>query len=375
MMRALAVCAGALALLSSCRPNAHSITVINDSDIARCGEIVEIPVDVVPGLAEGKPVRILGGDSIEVPYQITHDSLLIFPATVGPRSRAHYTILKCAPAPVDTIAWGRLFPERKDDMAWENDRAAYRVYGPALQASGERAFGNDIWTKSVPYRVLEQRMYDDIVRGISFHIDHGNGMDEYAVGPTLGGGTAALIDSAGEIVYPYCYSEYEILDRGPLRFSVRLHYADSTRETRTITLDAGSYLNHTVVRYDGAVPADAKVAPGIVVHAQNPDGYMLGDGYMAYADSTEHTDRDNGVIYVGVVAPMADTTLYRALEQPAGDAVGHILATSAYAPATDYEYWWGSAWSKAGMESPEAWAAELEAFKARLEKPLKYEIK
>ena len=54
-------------------------------------------------------------------------------------------------------------------------------------------------------------------RAISYHIDHGNGMDCYAVGPTLGGGTAALMpDSA--IVYPYCYKDYEILDNGPLRF-------------------------------------------------------------------------------------------------------------------------------------------------------------
>ena len=26
---------------------------------------------------------------------------------------------------------GRLYPERLDDMTWENDRGIYRVYGPA----------------------------------------------------------------------------------------------------------------------------------------------------------------------------------------------------------------------------------------------------
>ena len=32
-----------------------------------------------------------------------------------------------AAAKADTICYGRIFPERKDDLAWENDRAAYRA--------------------------------------------------------------------------------------------------------------------------------------------------------------------------------------------------------------------------------------------------------
>jgi len=30
-------------------------------------------------------------------------------------------------------------------VAWENDRIAFRTYGPALQATGEKAVGYDIW--------------------------------------------------------------------------------------------------------------------------------------------------------------------------------------------------------------------------------------
>ncbi len=91
----------------------------------------------------------------EIPYQLTYDNRIIFPASVKASDKTIYTVMPGTPAPVDTIAWGRQFPERKDDMAWENDRSAYRAYGSALQQSGERAFGYDIWTKSVPHRVLE----------------------------------------------------------------------------------------------------------------------------------------------------------------------------------------------------------------------------
>ena len=101
-----------------------------------------------------------------------------------------------------------------DDIAWENDKAAYRAYGPALEASGERAWGYDVFTKSVSEPVVEMRyareldpqarakisawrkegrkeQADSLAQAISYHVDHGNGMDCYSVGPTLGGGTAA----------------------------------------------------------------------------------------------------------------------------------------------------------------------------------------
>ena len=71
--------------------------------------------------------------------------------------------------------------------------------------------------------VVEDRYDGDLNRGISYHVDHGNGMDCYAVGPTLGGGTAALFPDS-TIVYPYCYKDCEILDNGPLRFTAKLVY-------------------------------------------------------------------------------------------------------------------------------------------------------
>ena len=359
----------------------HTIVVENAADLAVDGEMVEVKLsDIVA--AVGRDFVIMS-DGIEVPYQITYDSLVIFPVTADANSQIVYSLEKGHPALIDTLVWGRQFPERKDDMAWENDRSAYRAYGPALQASGERAFGYDIWTKSVAEPILEQRFADDIERGISFHVDHGNGMDVYAVGPTLGGGTAALLDSVGNIVYPYCYANYEILDNGPLRFTVRLTYsptivdADSAVvETRTISLDRGSWLNRTDVSYEG-ISASRQVAPGIVVHRQNPDGYILNadKGYMAYADLTEDADADNGTIFVGSVVPTNDTMEFKALDEPIGDAIGHILAVSNYEPGEIYTYWWGSGWSKGGVADSEAWETILTNKAALIAMPLKAVVK
>lgn len=361
----------------------HTVEVTNSSRLAREGELAEVPLaEVRRAVGEG-PFVLRDSAGTEVPYQITHDSLVVFPATVAPMSTAAYTLSAGQPAPVDTVACGAFYARRKDDLAWENDRSAYRAYGPALQAGGERAFGYDIWTKSVAHPVVAKRYREAFAKIANFHEDHGEGMDVYTVGPTLGGGTAALIDGAGEIAYPWCFESYEILDNGPLRFTVRLEYPagafgpdSAVREVRTVTLDRGDFLNRTTVAFTG-LSAPATVAPGIVVHRQNADGYVISPekSFMAYADLTDNADADHGVIYVGVVAPAADTLALQPLAEPAGDAVAHLLAKGPYTPGSEYTYWWGSGWSKGFMPDWQSWTDYLASFRERLDSPLKTTVK
>lgn len=358
----------------------QEIVVENPSATDRTDEIVGLDASALKDAKPGE-FRLIAADGKEVPYQFTYDGQIIFPASVKAGAEAVYTVEQGTPAPVDTLVWGRQFPERKDDMAWENDRSAYRAYGPALQQSGERAFGYDIWTKCVPVPVLEKRFRLDIEEGVSFHVDHGEGMDVYAVGPTLGGGTAALIDSVCSIVYPYCYESYEILDNGPLRFTVRLTYGKSTVdgdsavvERRLISLDRGSWLNRTTVSYSG-LTHNVKVAPGIVVHDANPEGYTLADGFMAYADPTQDAANDNGTIFVGVVAPESESFVYEPFSEPVGDAIGHILAPAPYSEGQEYTYYWGSGWEKGGMPDSATWNSTLAAFSENLKNPLQVSVR
>lgn len=357
----------------------QEIIVDNPSGADALQEMASLDASLIEGLTPGE-FRILDADGNEIPYQLTFNGQLIFPASVKAGQSAAYTIVAGQPAPVDTLVWGRQFPERKDDMAWENDRGAFRAYGPALQQSGERAFGYDIWTKSVPHPVLEKRFRLDREENISFHVDHGEGMDVYAVGPTLGGGTAALIDSTGAIVYPYCYESYEILDNGPLRFTVSLTYGPITVDTdsavveqRVISLDRGSWLNRTTVTYSG-LTHDATIAPGIVIHDANPEGFTLADGYMAYADPTQDASNGNGTIFVGIVAPQSSDFIFQPFDKPVGDAIGHILAPAPYAGGQEYTYYWGSGWEKGGMPDSATWNATLAAFGERLKNPLQVSV-
>ena len=382
MMRHTALTVLAALALASCS-HTHKVYVTNDADAAYDGQLAEMPLaDVRAALGADGPFVLLDSSGAQVPYQITYDSLVVFPVTVAAASTAEYTLEPGQPVAPDTVACGALYPRRKDDLTWENDRSAFRAYGPALQATGERAFGYDIWTKSVGYPVVAKRYSDAFAKIANLHEDNGNGMDQYGVGPTLGAGTAALLDSAGAIVYPWCFDSYEILDNGPLRFTVRLTYpaaaygTDSVRETRLISLDKGEYLNRTTVSFDG-LTAPAPLAPGIVVHRQNPDGFELSaaDSYMAYADPTQNPEGDNGIIYVGIVAPEADSLLMQPLADGEADAAAHLLARSTYRPADSYTYYWGSGWSKGSMPDWQTWKQYLTAFGKRIDSPLKIQIK
>lgn len=356
------------------------ITVTNQLPFAREGEIAEIDVKQI---SDRFPDGFVIKDSAEneVPYQITYDGKLIFPIDISAEGSIKLFVENGKPMHYRPKVFGRVFPEHKDNMSWENEKAAYVAYGPALQKAGERGYGYDVWTKSVDSLVLEDRYRLDS-EGKSMHNDNGNGMDAYIVASSLGAGTAALLDSKGEIVYPWAWKSAEMLDNGPLRFTVKLIYNPSTVEndsdvveTRLITLDSGSHLNRALIKYDG-LSEPRKVAAGIVVHKQNSAGYTLNpdSGWMAYCDSTEDVSNGNGVIYLGVYIPGAKNRMvFKPISQETRDALGHILAISDYDEENGFIYYFGSGWSKGDM--PADWESHLAQFGLRQKNPLKVTIK
>lgn len=410
MKKIFILAAIALMGFASCADSKQSmtVTVTNPLALERTGEMVEVPMSDVTAklqLADTAQIVVLGEDGQQVPYQVTYDEKVVFPATVKANGTATYTIQSGTPDPYNVIACGRYYPERLDDVAWENDLGGYRAYGPALQKRGERGFGYDLFTKyntTEPIleslyaeeldkekraRIAELKKTDpkaaaELQNAISYHIDHGYGMDCYAVGPTLGCGTAALM--AGDtIIYPYCYRTQEILDNGPLRFTVKLEFNPLTVrgdsnvvETRVITLDAGSYLNKTVVSYTNLKEA-MPVTTGIVL--REPDGVVTADaanGYITYVDPTTDRSGGNGKIFIGAAFPSlvkeAKTVLFPEKEKKElrGGADGHVLAISEYEPGSEYTYYWGSAWDKAAIKTVDAWNTYMAEYAQKVRTPL-----
>ena len=398
MKKILILFAVALIGFASCADSKQSITitVTNPLALERVGEMVEVPMsDVVAKLklADTAQIVVLDVDGQQMPYQVTYDEKVVFPATVEANGTTVYTIQPGTPAPFDVVACGKYYPERLDDVAWENDLGGFRAYGPALQARGERGFGYDLFTKYNTTEPILESLYaeelnpekrakiaelkktdpkaaSELQKAISYHIDHGYGMDCYAVGPTLGAGVAALM--AGDtIIYPYCYRTQEILDNGPLRFTVKLEFnplvvrGDSNVvETRVISLDAGSYLNKTPLttgnelrEQDGATVADAA------------------NGYITYVDPTTDRSGANGKIFVGAAFPAQVKEakvvfLSEKEKKERGGADGHVLAISEYEPGSEYTYYWGSAWDKAAIKTPDAWNKYMAEYAQKLRTPL-----
>lgn len=386
-----------------------TVTVTNPLAMERSNEMVEVSMETVTdrlGLADTAQIVVLNADGQQVPYQITYDGKVIFPAAIAAGGTATYTIQTGTPEAFDVKACGRCYPERMDDMAWENDLVAFRAYGPALQAKGERGFGYDLFTKYNTTEPILETMYAkeldketlakiaelkktdpkaaaELSRERSYHIDHGYGMDCYAVGPTLGAGVAALMVN-DSIIYPWCYKNQEILDNGPLRFTVKLEFTpltvkgDSTVvETRLITLDAGSHLNKTAVSYSN-LKETLPIVAGIVLH--EPDGAVVADaanGYITYVDPT--TGPDNGKIFMGAAVPAvvkdAKTVLFSEKEKKErNNADGHVLAVSDYEPGSEYVYYWGFAWDKADIKTADAWNRYMADFAQKVRNPLTVKV-
>lgn len=402
-----------LFLLTACSAkHTVEVTISNNTPNDRKEEIVEIGLKEITGrmqTADTSSFVILDDKEKEIPYQITYDQKIIFPVSVNADSKRTYTIQKGMPQRYQSYVFGKQYPERLDDLAWENDKTAYRLYGPALQQEGQQMYGYDIWTKSTDRLIVDERYAkeldkdtrkkieelkktdkqaaDRLYQSISYHTDHGDGMDCYTVGPTLGGGTAALLDGNSQIIYPYCYEEVRILDNGPLRFTAALTYhsfilgKDSCIvEHRILSLDRGSHLNKTVVFYEN-LTHPTKIVTGIVMHSENKKHYYdSGRGIIAYEDYTDNPRNNNGTIFVGAVIPQSSEDIYvcpfsedesRNLR---GGAYGHILAQNNYTPDMKYTYYWGSGWSKADIRSMEKWIEYLHTFTFNLKHPLQVSI-
>jgi hypothetical protein len=130
-------------------------------------------------------------------YDPTIEGPGLAPAQVPPAAPGQPTppkmIYRMAPPPAGQDkprATVRYAPERYDDILWENDRTAHRIYGPALvQYEPPSTSGVDAWGKSVRYPFMTRQL-----RTGDQHAYHGEGIDYYNVGTFRGAGGLGVWD-------------------------------------------------------------------------------------------------------------------------------------------------------------------------------------
>lgn len=366
-------------ILLSCTSQPRTIVVNNFTDFDRKGEMVEVDLSKTNCDFSNKTFVLKDQNGQEVPYQVLSENdtprTLLFQADVPAQSASDYSLSEGTPSAVTAKVFARYIPERKDDFAWENDLAAYRMYGPAL-ANEYPSNGVDIWLKRTDELIVDKFYHDELKKGLSYHIDHGLGLDCYKVGHMLGaGGIAPYTD---QLWVGNHYDHYEINVAGPLRTVFTLTYdsmqvADSYyKQTVTITVDAGSLLNKATVRLEGPATSDMKLAAGIFLHGEKAvDGITyteLEKNLIGYAErATSDAGVPAGRNYVGVYMPGIDLDT-----KNEGD---HLLILSNYEPGYEFTYYFGGGWSEWKFPTDNDWFKALDNFSQTKACPLSVSFK
>jgi unsaturated rhamnogalacturonyl hydrolase len=357
-------------LLLEKAPNPPFVQLTNPTGLNRKEELTEFSFDSclvrVPGfLIPGTRIEnALTGE--EIPYQLEYRGEksplhLLVELNISPGSLIFLRAPDKAPSLPLTRTYARYVPERADDFAWENDRIAFRVYGKALEGTRENGYGIDVWVKRTDRMILNERYK----RG-EYHIDHGDGMDCYQVGNSLGAGNIApfLQDS---IWYSANYHRWKLLDNGPLRSSFILEYdawnvaGMPVRVNKLISLDAGSQLSRIEAGFSWPGKQSLPLVVGIVKRKEaGEEWFDEQDGILGY---WEPGQGEKGVTGLGAVFPQASASM--SLQK------GHLLAQVWADPGRPIIYYTGACWDKAGLfMDAGAWFDYLKEFRERLSRPL-----
>lgn len=312
-----------------------------------------------------------------------YDDLVFAYDFADDEQRAVFTVepVDKATPPEPACAYARTVPERYDDIAWENDRIAHRMYGFALNtpaAGGERLRGSgiDVWGKRVTYPVID-RWY---AKGHDqFHKDgEGEGLDLYSIGGSRGAGGTGIWDGS-KLWTSDNFVKAEVLSNGPRRIAFKLTYTawdagamGSVSETKQFTGDCGRNFDtvDSVFDFPGN---EAVVGIGITEHPQAkgfPPAVLTKDPDGRWMSFWE--ENADGGLGIAIILAHGETPAGFAHEDPPkvpGNG-NNILLVKAR-DGVPLRYFTGSGWTGSGQFADRAaWEALVRSRAERALKPL-----
>jgi hypothetical protein len=147
------------------------------------------------------------------------------------------------------------------------------------------------------------------------------------------------------------------------------------KETKTITLDAGSFLNKVEIKYS-FTPAQLSVATGIAI--------IPGNGGKEWTDlnknsilAYEQPAQANGTITLGMIVPQKCTTAQvTTTGKDTYDHSGQYLLQTIIKKNSPLTYYQGASWSKEGsFKNFDDWKQYLLNKTAALQNPLNIQLK
>lgn len=251
-------------------------------------------------------------------------------------------------------------PYRYDDLLWENDRTAHRIYGPALEAfEPPSTSGIDAWGKAVAWPFMERQLKTGDQHGY-----HGEGVDYYNVNTFRGaGGLGIWYDN--KLWVSRNFKRHRIIKNGPDVAQFEVDYAPwpvdtvrTVRETRRFTLPIGTNFTRMVSTISSNKPGAMTVGIGISRRATaGGQGTLKVDRARGTVSWWGPTDPDKGTMAVALLVDPATIAEVR------DDADNHLVLLRATA-GKPFVYYMGAAWDKGpNFRTRDAWEAYVAAQK------------
>lgn len=367
-----------------------SIQVKNTRDFAR-NEIVSVSIAQLKtflGKNNAEDLRIKDAQNQFLPIQwIDYDGdgkndELLFQANLDAKKTNSYTIIADAKTPVPEsklTTYSRLVPERADDYTWENDKIAFRVYGPKGQKEAlakvkgsTLSSGVDIWLKRTEKSVINEWYKGYLTDPMYYHKDtRGEGYDPYHVGDSRGtGGIGIWKDEKLQVSQNFVTSK--TIAEGPLRTVFELTYNQwsefGVKETKIISLDLGSNFS----KFESTFETE-KLVPnytlGITLH-KNEGESKLNDksGYYLHWEKI-----DDAFVGEGIVVDPKIVQKSVAFKSETPDQSNLLVVTK---PQKKLTYYAGFAWQKSGqIQTQNDWEKMLQKQAQIVANPLIITIK
>ena len=374
-----------VAVLFSCEQEkkATVITIKNSLDFERTFETIEIQKSSLNvddftsvGIKNIKTGELQVTQFVDVDGDGTMDELLFQPK-IAPNSEAKFevvTITEAEQPKAEELCYSRFVPERTDDYTWENDKVAFRVYGPDAQYRAENnlpqptlSSGVDAWLKRVSYPIINKWYKETLVdKTGSYHEDTGEGLDNFHVGVGRGvGGIAIKVNE--EYYYSKNFTKYRTITTGPLRTSFYLEFEDwdaagnKITETKTISLDLGNNFS----KFSTNITGTNTISAGLILHEK--DGEVSGsdqNGWVSYWQP--HADSELGTAIIASKETFKSFEKYDVEAKDVSAADAHLNVSN-----NKVVYYAGFGWKKAGnFTTKKEWETYLEMFSKQVNTPL-----
>ena len=251
-----------------------------------------------------------------------------------------------------------LAPYRFNDILWENDRTAHRIYSRDLEkAEPPSTSGVDAWGKSVRWPYMDRQL-----RTGDQHANHGEGLDFYDVGTGRGAGGLGIWQD-NKLWTSRNWSNWKLIQNGPDVAKFSVDYApwpvDVDRkvwETRTFSLPLGTNFTRMVSTISSDKPGPLVVGIGISKRKRaSGSGVFRKDLASGRVTFWEPADPDKGSM---AIALMVDPKSVVEVRQ---DFDNYLILVKVE-PGKPFVYYMGAAWDKGlDFHTPAEWDAYVAA--------------